>query len=67
MAILNTLHRALIMAQMDDRIAPLLRYLLLHALRPLLADVNSWLLDVLCEVSSLLYDRSHLVCHYDCR
>ena len=56
MAILNTLHRTLNMTQRDDRAAPLLRYLLLHALRPLLADVTSWMLDVQCEVSQLLND-----------
>ena len=54
MAILRSLHHALNLAQSDERAVPVLRYLLLHALRPLLADIQNWLVGVQREVRSRL-------------
>ena len=45
MAILRSLHRALKLAQSEER-AAVLRYLLLHAVRPLLMDAYGWLVAV---------------------
>ncbi len=45
MAILRSLHRALKLAQSEEW-AAVLRYLLLHAVRPLLMDVYGWLVAV---------------------
>ena len=53
MAILRSLHRALQLEQSDERTA-VLRYLLLHAVRPLLVDVEGWLVGVEQQVLSRL-------------
>ncbi len=45
MTILRSLHRGLKLAQSEER-AAVLRYLLLHAVRPLLTDIYGWLVAV---------------------
>ena len=53
MAVLHSLHRALRVAQSDERTA-VLRYLLLHAMRPLLMNIQGWLGAVEQQVHSAL-------------